>query len=30
MDSSMVEHANAVPITFGGRLPHNGEVVDGG
>jgi hypothetical protein len=23
-------HANAVPITFGGRLPRNGEIIDAG
>jgi hypothetical protein len=29
MDRPDVLHANAVPITFGGRLPHDGEIVDG-
>jgi Peptidase family M23 len=30
MDLSDVEHASALPIAFGGRLPRNGEVVDAG
>jgi hypothetical protein len=30
MDSSVIEQANAVPITFSGKLPRNGEIVDGG
>jgi hypothetical protein len=30
IDRPDVMHASAVPITFGGRLPHNGETVDAG
>ena len=29
IDRLDVRHASAVPITFGGRLPRNGEIVDG-
>lgn len=28
MDSADVSHASAVPLTFGGRMPRNGEVVE--
>ena len=28
IDRVEVQRASAVPITFGGRLPHNGEIVD--
>ncbi|MCD4535939.1 M23 family metallopeptidase [Nocardioides sp. cx-169] len=30
MDRSDVSHASAGPLTFGGRLPRNGEIIDGG
>jgi murein DD-endopeptidase MepM/ murein hydrolase activator NlpD len=30
MDRSDVSHDSAVPVTFGGRLPRNGETVDAG
>lgn len=30
MDGSDVSHASAVPVTFGGHLPRNGETVDAG
>jgi len=30
IDRVDVPHASAVPITFGGRLPRNGEIVDAG
>jgi murein DD-endopeptidase MepM/ murein hydrolase activator NlpD len=30
IDRVNVPHASAVPITFGGRLPRNGEIVDAG
>jgi hypothetical protein len=30
IDRLDVRHASAVPITFGGRLPRNGEIVDAG
>ena len=30
MDRVDVLHASAVPITFGGRLPRNGQVIDHG
>ncbi|MCD4524708.1 M23 family metallopeptidase [Nocardioides sp. cx-173] len=30
MDRSDVSHAAAGPLTFGGRLPRNGEIIDGG
>ena len=30
IDRSDVRHASAVPITFGGRVPRNGEIVEAG
>jgi hypothetical protein len=30
IDCSDVRHASAVPITFGGRVPRNGEIIDAG
>ena len=30
IDRLDVLHASAVPITFGGRLPRNGEIIDAG
>ena len=30
IDRSDVRHASAVPITFGGRVPRNGEIIDAG
>jgi murein DD-endopeptidase MepM/ murein hydrolase activator NlpD len=30
IDRVDVLHASAVPITFGGHLPRNGEIIDAG
>lgn len=30
VDSLDVRHASAVPVTFGGHLPRNGEIIDAG